>query len=95
MSYETCPNEDRIKALEVDSERNQKTHKEFFARFEDMKVEAKGIQKDFQNILTVLNEVKTDVKELKDKPGKRWESLVNIVLQWAVLGLLAATVILK
>ncbi|MBC8571051.1 hypothetical protein [Zongyangia hominis] len=95
MSCETCPNEDRIKALEGDSERNQKTHKEFFSRFEEMKVEAKGIQKDFQNILSVLNEVKSDVKELKDKPGKRWESVVNLLLQWAVLGLLAATMIFR
>ena len=95
MNCETCPQEDRIKALEEDSQRNQKTHKEFFSRFEALNLEAAGIQKDFQNILLVLNEVKADVKEPKDKPARRWESVVNLVLQWAVLGLLAAAMIFR
>ena len=91
MNCEACPQEDRIKALEEDSQRNQKTHKEFFSRFEALNLEAAGIQKDFQNILLVLNEVKADVKELKDKPARRWESVVASVITGVVgivLGLL-------
>ena len=80
MNCEACPQEDRIKALEEDSQRNQKTHKEFFSRFEALNLEAAGIQKDFQNILLVLNEVKADVKELKDKPARRWESIITAII---------------
>lgn len=31
-----------------------------------------------------------DVEELKLKPAKRWDYVVNVVLQWAVLAALAA-----
>lgn len=46
-----------------------------------------------ENMDSDLKEIKTDVKALTDKPGKRWEQLVATVLSvivGAVLGVLLA-----
>lgn len=32
-----------------------------------------------------VKEIKGDVKSMKDKPGKRWETIVNNII-WAVVG---------
>lgn len=45
--------------------------------------------------MATLAEVKSDVKELKDKPAKRWDQVVGIILQWAIVGLLAANTFIK
>lgn len=95
MPCEICKNEDRIRQLEVDSEHNQATHKEFFGRFEKLERENAVTDERYQQILCTMGEVKADVRELKEKPAKRWEQLVTTALQWLVLGLLALTMIFK
>ena len=95
MSCENCKNEDRIRQLELDSERNQKTHKEFFGRFEKLERENAVTDERYQQLLVTMNEIKVDVRELQEKPARRWEQIVGIVMQWAVLGLLAASMIFR
>lgn len=95
MSCENCQLEKRVDALEKDSLRNQNTHREFYNRFEELKIDAAGSRKDYQTIMATLAEVKSDVKELKDKPAKRWDQVVEIILQWAIVGLLAANTFIK
>lgn len=68
MACENCKNEDRIRQLELDSERNQKTHKEFFGRFEKLERENAVTDERYQQLLVTMNEIKADVRELKDKP---------------------------
>lgn len=36
-----------------------------------------------------VSEIKTDVKSLKDKPGKRWENVVEKLI-WLVVGAVIA-----
>lgn len=36
------------------------------------------------NVENDVKEIKTDVKSIKDKPGKRWDAIVEKVI-WAVL----------
>ena len=74
----------RLAALEEDSRRNQQTHKEFFARFEKMSTEYTRIDAQYANILTTLAELKTSVEELRSKPGRRWDGIVDKLI-WAVL----------
>ena len=69
MACETCQYENRIKALEEDSKRNQTTHKEFFNRFEEFKVTLALNGKDIQGVMSKLDEISRDVKEIK---GGRW-----------------------
>lgn len=91
--YETIEN--RVKTLEQGAERNAVTHKEFYERLAALDVTLAKMGTEYQNIMAMLSEVKNDVKELKEKPAKRWEYVVNIVLQWAVLGVLASTILFK
>lgn len=42
-----------------------------------------------QQIEDKLDDLSSDVKSLKEKPAKRWESISSAVLQWVVTALLA------
>lgn len=51
-------------------------------RFEVMQVKLDTIAAD-------TAEIKTDLKELKEKPGRRWEGVTAKIIDWAVVALLA------
>ena len=36
-----------------------------------------------------LGEIKTDIKQIKDKPGKRWDSIVDKAILAVITGLIA------
>jgi hypothetical protein len=46
------------------------------------------------NVENDVKEIKTDVKSIKDKPGKRWDDIVDKVI-WAVLAALIAYFLAK
>lgn len=78
-----CPLEPRITALERANEQHGNTHRELFKRMNEAErvndvqnVHYKGINKK-------LDEISATVKTMADKPGKRWEALVEKAL-WAV-----------
>ena len=79
-SCDNCINEQRILELEKDIQRNQETHKEFFARFEAMNGRMVGYEKDMSYLTSTVADISKDVKEIKEKPSKRWESLVACAL---------------
>ena len=79
--------EPRVRALEEDSERNRETHREFYRRIRDLE-QTSG---ETKIVLNDLKEIKADVKELKEKPGKRWDNAVTSILQWLIVGALAAS----
>lgn len=47
------------------------------------------INTKLQQIDDKLDELSSDVKSLKEKPAKRWETLSGVILQWVVTALLA------
>lgn len=53
-----------------------------------------AMQKDLEHLATDVKETKTDVKELKDKPGKRWEGVVEKII-YAVVGAVMAYILAK
>lgn len=71
-----CPHEAEIEALKRDMDRNSSTHREFYNMFNELKIDAQVQKSSFENILSVVNEIKADVKELKEKPSKRWDTVV-------------------
>lgn len=75
----------RVTALEHTAERNSEDHGKIYARVEAVEQGQAVVNNNMNNIITVCNEIKQDVKELKEKPVKRWDSLVLAVLQWAVI----------
>lgn len=74
----------RVKALEEDSRRNQETHREFFSRFEQIGKESARVDAQYANILSTLAKLEATIEELKTKPGKRWDGIVDKLI-WAVL----------
>ena len=46
------------------------------------------------NVENDVKEIKNDVKSIKDKPGKRWDDIVDKVI-WAVLAALIAFLLSK
>ncbi len=95
MPYDDRNLEQCVASLKEESKENQSAHREIYAKIEKISQENAVANERYQQILTSMNELKADVKELKERPGKKWDFLMSIVLQWAVLGILAATVILK
>ena len=95
MDCEKCPQEIRLQNLEKDvanlDAQNQKTHKEFFDRFERMNERVVGYEKDMSYLKSTVADISRDVKEIKEKPGKRWDTVAVCVLTsviGAVIGFL-------
>lgn len=53
-----------------------------------------AMQKDLEHLTSDVRETKEDVKELKEKPGKRWEGVVEKVI-YAVVGAVVAFILAK
>ena len=91
-----CINEHRLLDLEKDIQRNQQTHKEFFARFEKMNSRMVGYEKDMSYLTATVTDISKDVKEIKEKPAKRWDSVVMYLITsviGAVVGFLLSGVL--
>lgn len=85
-----CPLLPRIEALEQDSAHSKESHKEIYQKLDAshtsvavIEERLNQIKEDTEEIKTALQEEKNTVQELRDKPGKRWESLVEKTI-WAV-----------
>ena len=95
MDCENCVMKQRVEALEKDIERNQTTHREFYGKFEALGKQQAIIDERYSNIQATLVDIQADLRAIKEKPAKRWENITNAVLQWLVLAVLAAVVVLK
>lgn len=81
----------RIKARELEKDMNElhkqnsATHERIYERLNELEKQ-EGIQNvQYENILEKLDQLSGDVNELKTKPAKRWESILE-----KVIGLFAA-----
>lgn len=82
MPCETCKNEQRIAALEKDSERNQATHKEYFSKFEDINItravsdtKLDQIMASVVGLTRTVDKINMKVEEVTLKPAKKWDNL--------------------
>lgn len=78
-----CPLLPRVEALEKDSEHNKDAHKEFYSKLEGSHTAVAVIEERLDQIRSDTEEIKDAVQELKEKPAKRWESIVEKAV-WAV-----------
>lgn len=76
----------RLRTLEEDSKRNQATHKEFFERFEKLGEQHARIDAQYATIMATLVKLETAIEEIKSKPARRWDGIVEKV----ILGIVAA-----
>lgn len=85
----------RVKNLEDANVRSSEARGKIYARLEAVESGQAAISTDLSNIEKVCNEIKEDVKDLKERPAKRYEGVVNAVLQWAILALIGGLTIFK
>lgn len=79
--------EARLGIVEKDTRRNDEQHKEIFIKLEKLVIESNTVITQFQTILGMITDVKSDIKNIqsdmasqKEKPAKRWESIVMTVI---------------
>ena len=53
-----------------------------------------AMQKDLEHLSKDVTETRNDVKELKEKPAKRWDTLVEKIL-WGVVGAVLTFILAK
>lgn len=82
------------KALEIEKElkdhakHNTESHERFFNRLEALEKQ-EGIQiVQYEHIMEKLDKLATDVAELKAKPARRWEGVVE-----KIIGVLVAAIV--
>lgn len=85
----------RVTALEKKASENHESHGAIYARIEAVEKGHAVLDTSLENIWTVLKEIQADVKELKDKPTKRYDKAVDAIVQWLIVGILGAAVIFK
>lgn len=78
----------KVAQLEKDSERNSTQHREFYNSLKDIEVKLQVSDNTMQNMFSVLSEIKDDVKELKEKPVKKWDSVSMYVMTTVIGGLI-------
>lgn len=87
--------EHRFTELEDRTKSNTKRIDDLEKKQEDLSAivsSVKLVANEQEHIKTDLTEIKNDVKEMKDKPGKRWEEIVDKVI-WAVIAAIGAFVL--
>lgn len=85
----------RITALEQSAKENHESHGEIYARIESVERGNAILDTSLTNIWTVLKEIQADIKELKEKPAKRWDVIVSETIKWIVVAVLGALVMFK
>ena len=78
-----CPLTTRVEALERENDRHTETHKEIFARLNEVERTNAVQEAHYTTILDKLDKLTAKVEALEAKPGKRWESIVEKAI-WAV-----------
>ena len=84
-----CPLVPRIEALERDSEHNKEAHKDLYSRLENSHTAVALIEERMSQIKADTEEIKEAVQEMKDKPAKRWDGIVEKAI-WAIIAAVIA-----
>lgn len=63
--------------------KTSEAHSEFYRRLNGLENDRTRIMAQYDHILATLTELKADIALLKEKPGKRWEGIVDKAI-WAV-----------
>lgn len=85
----------RVTALENTAKENHESHGEIYARIEAVEKGHVALDTSLNNIWNVLKEIQADVKEMKARPTKRYDKAVDAIVQWLIVGVLAAAVVFK
>ena len=82
----------RVKILEHRDLKNSEDHGKFFTRLEKVETGQTVASEKLESISETVNEIKTDVKAIREAPAKKWDTIVLEIIKW--LGLAALGVLL-
>lgn len=85
----------RVTNLEKNSSENHEAHGSIYARIEKIEKGHAVLDNSLNNIWNVLREIQSDLKDLKERPAKRWDMVVNETVKWVVIAALGAMTIFK
>lgn len=85
----------RVTSLENTARENHESHGEIYARIEAVEKGHAVLDTSLNNIWNVLKEIQADVKEMKSRPVKRYDKAIDTVVQWLIVGILAAAIVFK
>lgn len=85
----------RVTSLEHSAEKNSVDHGKIYGRIEAVENGHAILDANLQNVKSLCEEIRSDVKELKEKPAKRWDMVINEAVKWIVIAALGAMVIFK
>ena len=77
---EKCINERRILILEEAEKLNREAHNKIYGRLEETNVNYTETRLNIQNIFKTLDEMSRDIKSMKERDGKRWDSVVTSII---------------
>lgn len=80
----SCPYEKEIEMLKKDAESNKSTHEKFYKRFEDIAVEQGKASTRLDSIFGMLTDIKADLCSLKERPTKRWDTVITAIIMGLV-----------
>ncbi len=86
--------ETRVHALERDSDENKKAHKEIYNRMETESKERVIVSTQYSFILSKMESMDKKIDEMKNVPGKRWESIITTAITSVTGGLVVAVMAL-
>lgn len=79
-----CPYEKEIDMLKRDAEQNRAAHEKFYKRFEDIAVEQGKATTRLDSIFGMLTDIKADLAAIKERPTKRWDTVITAVIMGLV-----------
>lgn len=85
----------RVTVLENANKENHESHGAIYARIEAVEKGHATLDVSLTSIKQVLDEIKADVKDMKEKPVKRWDMIVSESIKWLVVAALGAMVVFK
>lgn len=83
------------RSIEAMKESASRSHEKIYDRLGSLERDVATLTTQYSNIIDRLATISADLNSLKEKPAKRYETLVNSVLQWLILAILGAVVVFK
>lgn len=78
------------RALEFEKESRSRAHEKIYERLGDLERGMATVTTQYTNIASQLATISADLNALKERPGRRWETVVAAIITGAVGFLLAS-----
>jgi len=83
---------ERIKKIEEAGEREADNRRQIYTRLENLEKHEVTTNINYGHILASIDEIKKDVREIKDKPHKRYELIINTIISAIIGGSIGALI---